>query len=93
MCGRYRLTAKERWLSTHFNLDPEDVDWAARCSVPSSGYGILRLAFEWELIPRMPVVHQLPGERSRDRVLCFHEEEKYLAAAGAKPQGIDNSGR
>jgi len=33
MCGRYRLTAKERWLSTYFNLDPEDVDWAARWNV------------------------------------------------------------
>ncbi len=30
MCGRYRLTANERWLSRYFNLDPEDVDWAAR---------------------------------------------------------------
>src|SRR5215472_4089996 len=30
MCGRYRLTAKERWLSSYFNLDPEDVAWAAR---------------------------------------------------------------
>jgi putative SOS response-associated peptidase YedK len=30
MCGRYRLTAKERWLSAHFNIDPEDVEWAAR---------------------------------------------------------------
>lgn len=33
MCGRYRLTAKERWLSDFFNLDPEDVDWAARWNV------------------------------------------------------------
>jgi putative SOS response-associated peptidase YedK len=33
MCGRYRLTAKERWLSTYFNLDPEDVDWAARWNI------------------------------------------------------------
>jgi putative SOS response-associated peptidase YedK len=33
MCGRYRLTAKERWLSTYFNLDPEDVDWVARWNV------------------------------------------------------------
>jgi hypothetical protein len=30
MCGRYRLTAKERCLSEYFNLDPEDVEWAAR---------------------------------------------------------------
>lgn len=33
MCGRYRLTAKERWLSTYFNLDPEDIEWAARWNV------------------------------------------------------------
>ena len=33
MCGRYRLTAKERWLSSYFNLDPEDVKWAARWNV------------------------------------------------------------
>ncbi len=33
MCGRYRLTAKERWLSEYFNLDPEDVDWVARWNV------------------------------------------------------------
>jgi putative SOS response-associated peptidase YedK len=33
MCGRYRLTAKERWLSAHFNIDPEDVEWAARWNV------------------------------------------------------------
>ena len=33
MCGRYRLTATERWLSAHFNIDPEDVEWAARWNV------------------------------------------------------------
>jgi putative SOS response-associated peptidase YedK len=33
MCGRYRLTAKERWLSTHFNIDPSDLEWAARWNV------------------------------------------------------------
>jgi putative SOS response-associated peptidase YedK len=33
MCGRYRLTAKERFLSELFNLDPEDVDWAARWNI------------------------------------------------------------
>src|SRR6266481_6092805 len=36
MCGRYRLTAKERWLSDFFNLDPEDVDWAARWNIAPS---------------------------------------------------------
>lgn len=33
MCGRYRLTAYEKWLSDYFNLDPADVDWAARWNV------------------------------------------------------------
>lgn len=43
---------------------------------------LLRLAFEWELVSRLPVVHELPGERVRDRVISFKEEQKYLAAAG-----------
>lgn len=33
MCGRYKLTAHERWLSELFNLDPADVDWVARWNV------------------------------------------------------------
>lgn len=33
MCGRYRLTARERWLSEYFNLNPEDVEWAARWNI------------------------------------------------------------
>ena len=33
MCGRYRFTAKDRWLSEYFNLDPEDVEWAARWNI------------------------------------------------------------
>ena len=62
MCGRYKLTAKERWLSDFFNLDPEDVDWAARWNVaptqevatirqdrkePRRKFGLMR----WGLIP------------------------------------------
>lgn len=49
---------------------------------------ILRLAFEWELIPKPPVVHALPGERTRDRVISFEEEQKYLAAAGANLRAL-----
>jgi putative SOS response-associated peptidase YedK len=30
MCGRYKLTAHEKWLSFLFNLDPEDADWVVR---------------------------------------------------------------
>lgn len=43
---------------------------------------LLRLAFEWDLVPKPAVVHTLPGERTRDRVISFEEEKKYLAAAG-----------
>ncbi len=62
MCGRYRLTAKERWLSHYFNLDPEDVAWAARWNIaptqevatvrqdpkrPKRVFGLVR----WGLVP------------------------------------------
>ncbi|HKD79569.1 MAG TPA: hypothetical protein VKH81_07735 [Candidatus Angelobacter sp.] len=43
---------------------------------------LLRLAFEWEVIPRVPVVHALPGEKTRDRVITFEEEQAYLACSG-----------
>jgi putative SOS response-associated peptidase YedK len=33
MCGRYKLTAKERWLSEYFNIPAEDIEWAARWNV------------------------------------------------------------
>lgn len=33
MCGRYRLTAKERWLSEYFNIPAEDIEWAARWNI------------------------------------------------------------
>ena len=49
---------------------------------------LLRLAFEWELIPKPPVVHALPGERTRDRVISFDEEQKYLAAAGTNLRAL-----
>jgi putative SOS response-associated peptidase YedK len=32
MCGRYRLTAKERYLRDHFSLD-EDPAWQARWNI------------------------------------------------------------
>jgi putative SOS response-associated peptidase YedK len=56
------LTAKERWLSQYFNLDPEDVAWAARWNIapteevatvrqdakrPRRVFGLMR----WGLIP------------------------------------------
>jgi hypothetical protein len=36
VCGRYRLTAMERWLSRYFNVDPEGLDWAARWNVAAT---------------------------------------------------------
>ena len=32
MCGRYRLTAKERYLRHHFGLD-DDISWSPRWSI------------------------------------------------------------
>lgn len=49
---------------------------------------LLRLAFEWEVIPRVPVVHALPGEKTRDRVISFDEEHKYLASSGTNLRAL-----
>lgn len=43
---------------------------------------MLRLANEWKIIPGVPKISRLPGERQRDRVLNHAEEEAYLAATG-----------
>ena len=40
-----------------------------------------RLAEEWALIPKAPVIHELPGKVSRERVIFFAEERRYLAEA------------
>ena len=42
---------------------------------------ILRIAAEWGLLDKAPLVRMLPGERPRDRVLSPEEEARYLAAA------------
>lgn len=42
MCGRYRLTAKERYLRDHFGLD-EDLSWAPRWNIaPTQPVPIIR---------------------------------------------------
>ncbi len=61
MCGRYRLTAKERYIRDHFGLD-EDVEWSPRWNIaptqqiptihqdarePRRRWGLMR----WGLIP------------------------------------------
>ncbi|MFL6387305.1 MAG: SOS response-associated peptidase [Terriglobales bacterium] len=33
MCGRHRLTAKERWLSEYLIIPAEDIEWAARWNI------------------------------------------------------------
>src|SRR5712692_4592200 len=61
MCGRYRLTAKERYLRDHFGLD-EDLSWAPRWNIaPTQPVPIIRQhpkepkrtfgLFRWGLIP------------------------------------------
>jgi integrase len=40
---------------------------------------LLRLAYEWKLIPRVPRIHMLRGERSREFVLSHVLEPVYLA--------------
>jgi integrase len=42
---------------------------------------LLRLAFEWEVIERVPKIRMLPGERNREFVLSHELEELYLAKA------------
>jgi putative SOS response-associated peptidase YedK len=61
MCGRYRLTAKERYLRAHFGLD-EDPPWSPRWNIaptqqvpvvrqdrkePKRTFGLVR----WGLVP------------------------------------------
>jgi integrase len=39
------------------------------------------LAEEWGIVEKAPAIHELPGQRIRDRVVSFYEEAKYLATA------------
>jgi len=62
MCGRYRLTAKERYIAEHFDVDEADVHWSPRyniaptqqvavvrseAGIPRRGFSLMR----WGLIP------------------------------------------
>ena len=42
---------------------------------------LLRLAYEWKVINRVPKVHLLPGERNREFILSHKQEKLYLAAS------------
>src|SRR5579864_316808 len=61
MCGRYRLTARERYLRDHFGLD-DDISWAPRWNIaPTQPIAVIRQdarepkrsfgLFRWGLIP------------------------------------------
>ncbi|HET6934898.1 MAG TPA: SOS response-associated peptidase [Candidatus Angelobacter sp.] len=43
MCGRYRLTAKERYLAEHFEISDDEVRWTARYNIaPTQQVAIVR---------------------------------------------------
>ena len=42
---------------------------------------VLHVAVEWGKLDRVPVIHELPQPKGRDRVVSFAEEAKYLAKA------------
>lgn len=42
---------------------------------------LLRLAYEWRVLARVPKIHLLPGERNREFILSPKAEALYLAAA------------
>ena len=42
---------------------------------------LFNLAEEWAVIPKSPAIHELPGQKGRERVVGFREEAAYLAAA------------
>src|SRR6516225_11618945 len=42
---------------------------------------LLRLAYEWKVINRVPRIRMLPGERNREFVLSHKQESNYLRSA------------
>ena len=42
---------------------------------------VLHVAVEWGRLDKVPVIHELPQPKGRDRVVSFEEEAKYLAKA------------
>jgi len=61
MCGRYRLTAAERYIAQHFDIDEDEVHWTPRYNIaPTQNVGVVRQtnrsgrtfkAMRWGLIP------------------------------------------
>ena len=79
MCGRYRLTAKERYIRDHFGLD-EDPPWTPRWNIaptqqiatirqhrsePKRIFGLMR----WGLIPYWTRLANSVGEESESWIL------------------------
>lgn len=55
---------------------------------------MLKLAMEWGKVEKaLPKVEMIPGENHRDRVLSAEEEDRYLEAATAIGEGIQESYR
>ncbi len=48
---------------------------------------LLRLAYDWEVISRVPRIRLLPGERTREFVLSYRQEQLYLEMA---PQPLND---
>jgi integrase len=48
---------------------------------------MLRIAHEWDIIQRAPIVHELAA-KGRERVLMFDEERRYLAAARGRLRAL-----
>jgi putative SOS response-associated peptidase YedK len=85
MCGRYRLTAKERYLRDHFGLD-EDPSWAPRWNIaPTQQVPIIRQDIKepkrtfslvrWGLIPYW----------AKDRSIAFKTINAVSETAPEKP--------
>ena len=85
MCGRYRLTAKERYLRDHFSLD-EDPSWAPRWNIaptqqvpiirqnpkkPRRTFGLVR----WGLIP----------DWAKDKAIAFKTINAMSETAAERP--------
>jgi site-specific recombinase XerD len=42
---------------------------------------LLRLSYDWKIIDRVPKISMLPGEKNREYVLSYKDEERYLKIA------------
>jgi len=92
MCGRYRLSAKERYIRDHFGLD-EDPPWTARYNIaPTQQAPIVRQdrneprrtfsLMRWGLIPSW----------AKDRSIGFKTINAMSESAAEKPAFRDASG-